>query len=718
MPDVTPDIPRDIVDTSLLASLIIEFNISHRFFKAYPAGHPVVTASLIKVISRYEQLLEHHDEISIAVAKDALIVENDFLDKSSTIFSNFAGTLFERGIGALILRHGLTIEELIIFNKILGLNREEIALRGGIEALWEKEHLSFLGIRAIRYDLFSATEGDVRNDGRTVKGLWERFARGLINGTLGYELFGDTSFDPEQLAEMLNRRYREVGADYVEDVAQLLQQPETRPDGSRRSKVPYEQIAAFVAHLNPELRQHFLSASFDIRTIEGNSVAEEIVGCMPAHKALETLEEFKRSNADIPASIVQLLEKLANSSGNPRRSEAINLLQQDPYEAKMRLIFSEHGIEEQLASTMPRHPLPPASPGVQTGSGLSEADMLMSSLEPLMVENRIGEIILRLAATGNDPSDMETLAQNLAEMCSLLLQTGDYHQLHAFIRQTSDPSLPVPFRALLAEWFSQNDFLDEILDGLTIWGKSRFQDIRLLIEEIGAPFIEPLLDKLAIEENMSLRRFIMDRLQEFGPSARKPILSRLKDNRWYYLRNLLIMLNSFGDPELAPHIRPLLKHNNSKVRQDALLSLLQYHDPVAVRQLVRDLGSANNEVKLAAISMAKKCHSTDVFRELLAIVSKSGLSPFDVEFKIAAINSLKEMGRAEALPVLVALLNSSNLLRAKALAKLKMEAVRSLESYPPQAVLPILVKIAGGNDELARQAGELQRAIRMKNNGP
>lgn len=716
MQNVPPDIQPDDDNTGLITSLITEFTVSYRFFRSYPDGHPVVTASLHKMISRFDRVLGGNGEIIIAVAKDALIVENNFLNRSNPIFRNFAAILFERGIGALLLRQALTIKELKAFYTILALKREEIAAQGGIETVWNKAHLSALGIHAIRYDLFSATECDILNDSSAVKGLWERFARGLINGTLGHRLFGDGGYDPEQLAQMLNKRYREEGADFAADLVDLLK-PEysEEPHGSRWSKVPYEQIAIFAAHLNPDLRRHFISASFDIRTIEGNPVVENIIGCMSPGKALETLEEFERSKADVPEAIVRLLERLAGRPDTSRRPETVLLPQEDPLEIKMRLILSEHGIVEQLSPdgqhTPPQAPVLPEAP---PGTALNEQKMLLNTLEPMMVENRIGEIILCLAASGNDLQTTENLAQNLAEMCRFLLQTGDYHQLHRIIGQTSDPALPVTFRSLLAESFSQQDFLDEIMDGLTIWGKSRFQDIRLLIGEIGAPFIEPLLNKLASEENMSLRRFIMDRLLEFGPAAKNSILARINDGPWYYQRNLLMMLGTYADPGLASHIRPLLKHENSKVRQDALHCLLQYQDPAAERQLANDLENNNKAVKLAAITAAKKSRSTDVFNRLLAIIAKSGLSNADVEFKSATINSLKEMGRIEALPVLTGLLDSSNLLRANALAKLKLEAIRSLESYPSREVTPILMKLAAGHTDQARQAAASLHVVRTK----
>ena len=74
------DIPTGAIDTRILGSLIIELNISRRYSKSYPAGHPVIDASLNKVVALYARLMEAHDEIVVAAAKNALLVENAFLD--------------------------------------------------------------------------------------------------------------------------------------------------------------------------------------------------------------------------------------------------------------------------------------------------------------------------------------------------------------------------------------------------------------------------------------------------------------------------------------------------------------------------------------------------------------------------------------------------------------------------------------------------------------
>ncbi|KAA0895166.1 HEAT repeat domain-containing protein [Oryzomonas rubra] len=717
------DIPARAIDTKLLASLIIELNISLRYFKSYPAGHPIINASLNKVVALYAQLMNAHDEIVIAAAKNALLVENASLDKSNLVFRDFAGALFEHGIGALIFHKGLNVEELRSFNLILGLKREELSAQGGIEKVWEQSHITALDMRAIRYDLFSATDDDALTGSlkmeQSGEGLWERFARGLLGGSLGFGDADDAAgIDPKQLAQALNRRYRESGAreddEYIDIFADLIEPEEGGREDATNRHIPGSRIAAFVANLDPGLRRTFLSKSFDIGVLGTHSALEDILGHMPDHVIAGILDDIGSNRVTVSPAIMTLLQRLSLHSA----SGAHDSLPFSPNaQEKLRIIFSEHAAEEPRSQNDGVTALPRPSSGVALPSSRQELCLLRETMQAGWLENCVGQIILRLVTAADDPAETESLAQNLGDMCGYLLQTGDYHQLLGIIEQANSPALPPAFREHLTERFCRRDFLEEVLNGLTTWGKSRFEDIRLLVETIGTPFIGPLLDSLAEEENMSLRRFMMDCLLEFGPAAKESILARLDDQRWYYLRNLLIMLRSLDDPEIVPHIRPLVMSRNPKVRQDALRTLLSYNDPVAERQLLRDLESNDKEVRLAAIGMAEKSRSPDVFRKLLAIVAKSGLSQLDLELKSTAIASLKEMGREEALPELLKVLGSVNLIRAKALTRLKLDIVRSLEGYPPPSVLPILEKIAKGSDELARQAEESLRTVRMKSDG-
>lgn len=716
------DIQSSHIDIRILASLIIELNITRRNFKSYPKGHPVVEGAFQKVISLYNKLLEVQDEVVIGVAKDALMFGSTILEKSNLVYRDFARVLFEHGIGVLTLRRGLTTKELENFNLILGLKRDEINRNGGIEALWEKGHITSLAITAIRYDLFGASGDEALEDNpltTSAEGMWEHITRELMAGNISGQ--SETDMDPELLAVLLNNKYDHpsdgnLESGTLQSITDFIRRENTRLASQPTSSgMPYNKLAAFVSKLNPNLRSQFLSSTFDIKKLDGSSVAEDLIGNMSADAILETLEDLNQQQVNVPPVIMGLLQKLSAHATRLQPRTLMTQVDENDIQEKMRTVFKEHAVEEfipddyqqKLNTLIATDQIPQVE--------IAEIKELLATVESNVVENRISDIIMNLVTTGCDnPEEREFFLQNLSDMFGYFLQTGDYRQLVKMIDQSTDSSFPIDIQYYLRENYARREFLDEILNGLTVWGKPRYHDINLLITKIRSPFIEVLLDHLASDDNMSLRRFMMDRLIEMGPMTRVPISIRLNDDRWFVLRNLIIILRAHSDPAIIPLIRPLTRHSNSKVRQEALSTLVMLNDPVAEKQVLRDLDSEERETLFTAITLSEKSRLSDIHKKLMAILTKGGLTQLEYELKSAVVKALGEIHRSEALPELAKILGSSSLFHNKLLTRLKIDIIRALEHYPLATISVLLERLGSGKDEIARQAQESLRTVKAK----
>jgi len=717
------DIHNSGIDIRVLASLIIELNISRRNFKSYPKGHPVVEGAFQKVIALYNKLLDVQDEISIGVAKDALMFGTSVLEKSNLVYRDFARVLFEHGIGVLTLRRGLTTKELENFNLILGLKRDEINRYGGIKTLWEKGNITSLAITAIRYDLFRASGGETDEDPsqNSTEGIWERFTRELMAGNSEQRNGqADQDIDPEVLADMLNNTHgqaveRQQKTDSFRAITDFIRQESLKPSSRNAAAMPYSKLAVFVSKLNPHLRRQFLSSTFDIKKPDGNPVAADIIGGMSAEAVLETLEDLNQHQTDVPPVIMRLLQKLSLHATNHHSGTRMEHLAESDIHERMRSVFKEHASEEfipddyqqKLNTLISESQIPRIGPG--------DVSELLATVEGNMVENRISDIIMNIVTEGGETlEEREFFLQNLSDMFGYFLQTGDYGQLVKMIDRTNDENFPIDLQYHLRENYARREFLDEILNGLTIWGKARYSDINLLITKIRSPFIEVLLDQLAAEDNLSLRRFMMDRLIEMGPMTRVPISLRLDDKRWFVLRNLIIILRAHPDKSIIRLIRPLTKHSNSRVRHEALSTLVMLHDTTAEKQVLRDLDSEDRETLFAAVSLSEKSLLPDIHKKLLAILAKGGLTPLEYELKSVVVKALGELRRTEALPEFAKILGSSSLFNNKTLSRLKLDIIRALEYFPLQIVSPLIERLCSGKDEIARQAQESLKNIKGK----
>jgi HEAT repeat protein len=233
-----------------------------------------------------------------------------------------------------------------------------------------------------------------------------------------------------------------------------------------------------------------------------------------------------------------------------------------------------------------------------------------------------------------------------------------------------------------------------------------------LIDRVGEPFIAPILDRLAEEQSMSLRRYFMERLHKIGPAVKDAAIPRLRDSRWYFVRNLILVLRDLDDPLVIQHIRRLTRHPHTRVRQEAVRTLLHFRDPEADTQLLRDMADSDREVLINAVRLAEHSKNPAVLKHLIRLLSSGGLTGFDYELKSAAIHSLGMIGNPTAIPELEQFLKSRTFFRTGQLNRLKSETVQSLKHYPSQSVIGLLRGISkSGQSEIRQIAEEIYRNL-------
>lgn len=716
-----------------VAAVAGELNIARRNWTSYPHGHPVVVSSLQKLQSAFSKLLNLQMPVQIGVTREELLLGEGIVEKGSVLCSLAAAAFFERGIGTLLVRQEPQLEELQDMLRLLTLKREDILAEGGIEKLWGASTITFVQVRAIRYDRFSGTEEVVITPGREDSGpadsenVWERFVRIMMQGELGISsIDGAGEFRPEVLAAALNARFAQrmgtggglssntirnslaVMRELLSEKTALALRADYQQDGPDITDSPQQAgLYAFISALDPTLRRQILNGFCETGYDTDDSSAEMLfrqLGPAMMQDTYAKADEYASAPPLLQGILRKLLPHMMNTyeTATPQeniRDKVRSLLQEHNQEA---YIPDEYllGLKDLLAD----NPLP-----LIEKNALRE---LLSSVEAAAIEIRGSEIIMQLVITDPDGEDAQELIQNLTDLCCNFLELGDYGQVLIILRQAADPALTPRLRSALRDAFSQPEFLNEILSGLTVWGRPKYDQVTQLIRVIGTPFINPLIDQLATEENMSMRRFLMERVLAFGDAARAALLARLSDQRWYVLRNIITMLRTLAPGQESDRLRPLLKHPNQKVHQEVIKSLLLAGDPIAHRQLLRDLESNNREIKLAAIFLADKTSSLDMARKLADMLSIGGYSADEYEIKSACVKALAEIGKTEVIPEMGKVLKARSLLAFRTLNRLKADIVRSLERYPATAVLPVLERLAAGKDDVANLAAESLKNVR------
>jgi hypothetical protein len=171
-----------------------------------------------------------------------------------------------------------------------------------------------------------------------------------------------------------------------------------------------------------------------------------------------------------------------------------------------------------------------------------------------------------------------------------------------------------------------------------------------LIAGLGAAAADPLLDALAVAEARSLRRSLLDRLGKIGAPLGAAILPRLGDERWYVVRNLLVLIEELPAPPAGFSATTFREHADARVRRQALRLQLRSgvdRDTTLVGAL-RDPDDATRH--LALISVQHECPASAV----VAVADCVRDPRIASEDRVLAIRALGRAGGPQALAAVLA----------------------------------------------------------------
>jgi HEAT repeat protein len=719
------DLPDRTSQNRIISDFISALNISRRSVASYPKGHRSIEASLARVMDLFAQIIESRQEVTFGITRDAMLFDDTSLDNKNPGQRDYSKTLFLHEIAALTFQEGLEADEILRFNEILGFKQEKIRKLGGIEQALAEANIRNILAKTSEYDQFRVIEKNevkFEEEGKLIQ-IWENFVRQLLEGTLVSSAQGpdfESALNPEILARLMNEEVFTVssepdaGGPRISESISLYIRALFGTEGQKSErKTQLDRLSRFLRNLHPELRQKFLMEICDCLSAN-QEFAEEVFAAFPEEIIQETLETMNAQNSTLPPFLLRVLRKMGKRSFHLSPSPTAAMEGED----------AEAEFELQQGSVLRDDDVEAPIPGAETAPtetisvrDMEDLEALKKSLDPSSMDLHLSTIVLEIFSSGVTAEKGESLKENLLDSCRYFLGTGDFgalHELHGRMLEYGQRTAAriSPMEDVLS-LFSQPEFMEEILDGTHIWGKEKYPEIQKLILTLGTPYIDPLLDHLAAEENLSIRYFFIDCLVKMGDAARDPILSRLYDPRWYFVRNLVLILRKLGNPSLPPSLRRLLRHPHAKVREEVLKMLLEFKDPDADRMLLADLAAKDKAVRLNAVILAENSKSRPIADRLVDILKKGDLLGSEMDLKKRIVQTLAKVGNPEILSDLQAILDSSSLIQRTTWRQLKLEIIRSLEFYPGAAASPLLERLSHAQDsELASLAALTLRNVR------
>lgn len=232
------------------------------------------------------------------------------------------------------------------------------------------------------------------------------------------------------------------------------------------------------------------------------------------------------------------------------------------------------------------------------------------------------------------------------------------------------------------------------------------QDIHTVLVAFGERSVGPLLQTLAEEEDLLVRKAIVEIITRIGRIAVPTILENLNDSRWYMVRNMITVLGSLGMPDLAPHVAATLSHPDLRVKKEAIKALSRLPHPAALSSLCELCFFPEETVALSATAALSSKKETDA---VVSLFRRAALKKFLYpDFRLAheAIDSLRTIGTGEAVNALKEILSLGAIWRTEKFMAMKFHALRSISRIKCDRSEEVLEEVRRSSDRRLRTEAE------------
>ncbi len=682
---------------------------------AYPPGHPALLHSLSDVDRRLAELRGPAGEVTLGIANDGLIYGPIKVDATSA--QKFAQALYVRGVAILRLGVETTARDIEIFLRLLAAGTQGERRR----PIWDD--LTAAGVinihlQPVDYSAIQVTEDLAAPVEAPESTLWEDILRALLESKVFSQAAAQLGVRVDS-ADELSRMLAEV-ADEANEVPRTFDPDATfgirvlsrsgegdihrflektigehlsLASGMKRPN-SLEQAIQLIRALPPALRRTVLRAVAKALTHDETSGAllHKLASELPGDEVLDALR-YLNSIGSLSGQATNLLQSLitVETSNTTGASSATNVI------AGLVTLFGEEDIDrfnptehqELLATMAVRIPEVP----LEAVTSLEQAGV---HFDALPAARQTAQVLLDLLSNLGPTRTPAAILQQLETIFRTYLAAGDFTDAVAILDEIREIARVTPNEALRnaieasTARIIEGDTIAVLVELVHQSPPDAVQRLHRLIEVLGSSVLRGLITALAQENHRGRRRRLFDFIASLGPPIVPAAASFLGDERWYVVRNVLVLLRTVHDRSSLPEIRKLARHADLRVRMEAIKSLFALD--TAVPPTLLDELFADPDTKLAesAIALVGSYGIREAVNPLLRLLHGKDFFGARRGIRMKAIRALGEIGDATALTGLQPFLISSRLpWPAK---EERYVAWSSLEHYPEEARRPFVEK--------------------------
>ena len=541
-----------------LADFLIELSIALHKNAIYPSGHPLLAGAVDALVLRLVRLLQDRATLSLGVARQQLVIEGVVTAASNSLLRDLAQRLHRHHLGAVKFLRGVARDEVADLLRTIAADAERSVTPLGLRSAEELRRWPHIRAFPLTYEQLelaserpsedaAAGGGGTGEAGARAAQLWVGLARAAMFAESAASTTTDVpSTDPVVVAKAIDEHRREVAYDQV-IVGYLLQiAEELKRKGGAESLALQKRISTMVSSLNPATLRRLLEMGGDLS--QRRRFMLDAAQGMAVDAVMELVQAAaETSQQTISHSLVRLLTKLATHAEQGAAAEI------------------RAGAESELRDHVQRligdWTLDDPNPGNYRVvlDHMAKAAPVFATSEPSS-HGPEAERIIQMSL------ELDSLGEPVTRAIDTMVRRGDLLRLFTLVSNAPERS-----RAAAAMWrqLASPEQLRAALRAVPI----DFTLVEQIVPRLQLGAADPLLDALEASPSRTTRRKLLELLSQLGPETATVITARLPDERWFVVRNMLMLLADLGDQN-AELGTSYARHPDGRVRREAIRILV------------------------------------------------------------------------------------------------------------------------------------------------
>ena len=677
---------------------------------AYPPGHPALTGSLDSVHARLNDLRGPAGDVVLGIAADGLLYGQTKID--SLYAQKLAHALHVRGVALMRFSPETSAADLEAFLRMVSAAHprslaEELTSAGVLNI-----HLQHVDYSAVQMTSDLDAPPPPKPE---APALWEEILRALMAGrelSAEGKALANRMRSVDELAAMIVQTIEgeQPHAEFdpnatfgVKFTARAPESPSARTaklaetialyvggaTGAQK-RVAMQQVLQLLRALPQPIRETVLRAVTGVLAADDDPAPlRELAAEHPADEVLNALQYL--AGAGLSQHAMLLLRSLVNGREQARPAAAPPDVVED-----LVTLFGDEDIDrfnppdhqallDQVSIAIPTV--------VAARRSIDDLGVRVDSVADDVLNRHFARTLIELLASRGTSHDPEPALARLESLFRAFLAGGAYADALELIDRLSELNVPL-------DRFADIGVIRTLVETMHDAPPQNAAVIKQLTERLGIVASRALLIALADENNLGRRRRLFDFAVSLGAAIVPAATQFLSDDRWFVVRNMIILLRTVNDRTSLAEIRRIANHSDLRVRMEAIKSLLAL-DPTVPRALLDEAIHARDP-KLAetAITLVGNYGIKEAVDPLLRLLGGRDLFGARRTLRIRAIKALGELAVPEALPPMQRFFRDSWLPWPS--SDERRAAYESLASYPAEARAALVQKGLSSRDPAVR----------------